>query len=238
MSMQHRDFQTSLLTEIDQMNILKLSRNVAVTLGVVFGALSSAQAIPILSFGQVGQANTITGTRVGNATSLDATNVAITVSQIDAAIGTPLNAFLTFDFDSTGPAALFGPNITQSFSGEFCITSLANCGGINYLSGDLIDIAFGANAAFTLFASTPPAANVVFTSDVIANLDLNRAASLSFANVTPLLHITNGTIDSFASSVSGTFSADVGQDVSEPATFALLAMGLVAVGFAGRRRKA
>ena len=47
------------------MNILKLSRNVAMTLGVVVGAISSAQAVPILTFGQVGQANVVTGTRVG-----------------------------------------------------------------------------------------------------------------------------------------------------------------------------
>ena len=219
------------------MNILKLSRNVALTLGVVLGAISSAHAVPILTFGQQGQANTITGTRVGNATSLNATNVAITVSQIDAAMGTPFNAFLTFDFDSTGAAVAIGPNIAQTFSGDFCITSLANCGGVNYLSGDLIDIAFGANAAFTLSASTPPNGNVIFTSDVIANLDPNRGASLSFANVTPLLAIVNGTIDSFTSSVSGTFSADVGV-VSEPETFALLLMGLLAVGIATRRRKA
>ena len=43
------------------MNILKLSRNVALTLGVVAGAITSAQATPILSFGQMGQVNTITG---------------------------------------------------------------------------------------------------------------------------------------------------------------------------------
>jgi hypothetical protein len=184
----------------------------------------------------VGLVNTITGTRVGNATSLNANNVAITVTQIDAPNATPLPAFLTFDFDNTGAAMMVGPNIAQTFSGDFCITSLANCGGINYLSGELIDIAFGANAAFTLSASTPPGGNVLFESDVIANLDPNRGASLSFANVTPLLAIVNGTIDSFASSVSGTFSADVGV-VSEPETFALLMMGLVAVGLAKRRRK-
>ena len=219
------------------MNILKLSRNVALTLGVVFGAISSAQAVPILSFGQVGNVNTIVGTRTGNTTSINATNVSITVSQIAAAMGTPFNAFLTFDFDSTGPAAAFGPSITQNFSGTFCITSAVNCGGTNFLSGSIIDILFGANAAFNLNASTPPAGNVMYTSDVITQLGLDRGAGFSFANVTPLLHITNGTIDSFTSSVSGTFSANI-RDVAEPETFALLMMGLVAVGLARRRRPA
>ena len=190
------------------MNILKLSRNAALTLGVVVGAISSAHAVPILSFGQVGQLNTITGTRTGANTSLNATNAVVTVTQIAGAVVTPFNAFLTFDFDNTNAATGVGPLVSQNFSGDFCITSLANCAGINYLSGDLIDIAFGANAAFNLSASTPPAGNVLFTSGVIAatDLDLDRGASLSFANVTPLLHITNGTIDSFTSSISGTFS--------------------------------
>ena len=111
------------------MNILKLSRNVALTLGVVVGAISSAQAVPILTFGQVGQANVVTGTRIGNTTSINATNAVITVSQIDAPNATPFNAFLTFDFDSTTPVVMVGPVITQTFSGDFCITSLANCGG-------------------------------------------------------------------------------------------------------------
>ena len=58
------------------MSILKQSRNVAVTLSVVVGALSSAQAVPILTFGQVGQVNVVTGTRtgIGNTTSINATN--------------------------------------------------------------------------------------------------------------------------------------------------------------------
>ena len=219
------------------MNILKLSRNAALTLGVVVGALSSAHAAPILSFGQTANVNTITGTRTGNTTELIADGVAITISQILSGNATPLAAFLNFDFDSTTPAVLFGPIITQNYSGTFCITSAINCGGTNYLSGTLVDIAFGRNAAFNITASTPIATDVIFTSDVITELDLDRAAGFSFANVTPLLNITNGTIGSFTSSVSGVFSANIGREVGEPETLALLMMGLVAIGLAKRRRK-
>ncbi len=105
------------------MNILKLSRNVALTLGVVFGAISSAQAVPILTFGQVGQANVVTATRTGNATSINADNAVVSVTQIDGAVVTPFNAFLTFDFDNTSPVVMLGPVITQHFSGDFCISS-------------------------------------------------------------------------------------------------------------------
>ena len=222
------------------MNILKLSRNVAMTLGVVLGAISSAQAVPILTFGQVGLANVVTGTRVGSTTSINATNALVSVTQIDAVMGTPFNAFLTFDFDSTSAAELLppvgNPFIVQHFSGTFCVTSAINCGGTNFLSGSLIDIALGRSAAFTLTASTPPATDVIFTSSVIANLDLDRGAGFGFANVTPLLGVTMGTINSFTSSISGTFSANIGV-IPEPETFALLMMGLVAVGLARRRPK-
>jgi len=222
------------------MNIVKLSRNVALTLGVIFGALSSAQAVPILTFGQVGEANVVTGTRAVNTTSINATNAVVQITQIDDAGTLPgFNAFLTFDFDSTSPVVLIPaapPFITQHYSGTFCITSLAGCAGINYLSGSLVDIALGRNAAFTLTASTPPAGDVIFTSDVIDHLDLDRGAGFGFANVTPLLNVVNGTINNFTSSISGTFSANIG--IPEPETFALLVLGLLAVGLAKRRRNA
>ncbi len=184
----------------------------------------------------------VTGTRSGAATSINATNAVISVTQIDDA-GTvaPFNAFLTFDFDSTSAVGTDSrrstPFITQHYSGTFCITSLAGCGGINYLSGSLVDIALGRNAAFTLTASTPPAGDVIFTSDVIDHLDLDRGAGFGFANVTPLLNVVNGTINNFTSSISGTFSANIGV-VPEPETFALLMLGLLAVGVAKRRRNA
>ena len=219
------------------MNILKLSRNVALTLGVAFGAISSAQAVPILTFGQVGQGNVVTATRVGNATSINADDAVVSITQIDTAAVTPFNAFLTFDFDSTSAVVMLGPVITQHFSGDFCISSGMGCTGTRYLFGDFVDIAFGQNAALALAASTPPQANVNFFSDVIANLDFDRGVGFSFANVTPGLSVTNNSIDSFTSSVSGVFSANVGV-VSEPETFALLMMGLVAVGLARRRPKA
>jgi PEP-CTERM motif len=218
------------------MNILKLSRNVAMTLGVVLGAITSAQAVPILTFGQVGQANVVTATRVGANTSINANNAAVSITQIDAAVVTPINAFLTFDFDNTAAVVFVGPVITQTYSGDFCISSAINCGGTRYLFGDFVDITFGLGSSLALTATTPPQANVNFFSDVIANLDFDRGVGFSFANVTPALGVTMGSINSFTSSVSGVFSANIGV-IPEPETAALLMMGLVAVGLARRRPK-
>ena len=81
-----------------------------------------------------------------------------------------------------------------------------------------------------------PQANVIFTSDVITNLDLDRGAGFSFANVTPLLDVTMARSTPSRLVLAALFSANIGV-VPEPETFALLMMGLVAVGLARRRPK-
>ena len=189
------------------MSVFKSGRNAILALAVGLGtalAAGGVEAAPILTFGQVGNANTITGTATGSTTTITANDVAITVSQIDAGFVTPLPAFLDLSLTSTGSATTVAGNIQQDYSGTFSITSGAGGTGTNYLSGALIDVAFGQNAAFTLTASTPPVGAVTFTSDVITDLGVPRAASLSFANVTPGLAISDGTIASFGSSISGT----------------------------------
>src|SRR5689334_10091130 len=154
---------------------------------------ATASATTILTFGQTGSGNTITGTNNGaGSTTITAVNVPITITQIDAGIATPFSALLNLSGTSTAAATTVSGNVTQNFSGTFSITSGAGGTGTNFLSGSFSDTVFGAagGASLTLSVSQPPD-TVSFSSGVIAASELNlaRAISLSFANVTPAVSI-------------------------------------------------
>jgi len=198
----------------------------------------SAGATTILTFGQTGGGSPITATNSAGTTTISAINVPITVTQIDAGVVTPLSAFFNLTEHSVSPATAVSGNIVQSFSGSFSITSLAGGGGTNFLSGTFTDFVFGAlgGASLTLSASEPPG-TVSFTSGVISasGLNLARAISLSFANVTPAVNITGASLGSFTSSVSGTFSANV-PPVPEPSALVFASSALLLFSLRMRKR--
>lgn len=205
-----------------------------------FAFAPRAQAATILVFGQNGTTNTITATAAGGSTTITGTGISVTITAIDAAIPTPLSAFLNFSVTNTSDAIVTGAgDISQDFGGSFTITSNANGTGINYLSGTFTDTASGAPGgnSLTLNAAQPPD-TVDFTSDVISTLGDPTSLTFGFTNLTPPLAITgagtNATIASFTASVAGNMSAT--GVVPAPAALPLLLAGAPLLGLAGLRK--
>jgi hypothetical protein len=209
---------------------------VVVTLCMLFVAAvaaTPASAGTILVFGQNGTANTIVGTASGGtSTTITATNVSISISAIDAALATPLNAFFNLNATSIGAAVTcFGGNICQEYSGSFSVYSGSGQTGTNYLTGTFTDATFGSGTSLTMSVANPPN-SLTFTSSVITNLGIPRGFSLSFTNVSPPVGLSGSTLASFTSNVSGNFSAAA---VPEPASLMLIGSGLM--GFAAMQRR-
>jgi hypothetical protein len=199
-------------------------------------AASSASADVILTFGQVLRGDTIVATDDGTTTDITGTDIAVTVTEIEAnSPSVPFAALLNLDATSTGPAQIGPLGIVEPFDGTFSITNALLCGAGNCLSGVFSGATFGflGGASLTMSSAMPPG-SLTFTSDVITELGLPRGLSFSFANVTPPVGFNGTTIAAFESSVSGTFSAAL---VPEPAPLALFSAGLFGLAFVGRRKK-
>ena len=195
--------------------------------------IPAADASVLLIFGQTGIADTVTGTRTLNSTTITS-SAPVDITEIDAPLGIPISATFTLNAHSISAATTVGPapDIVQAYAGSFSIIG----GGINYLSGTFSDAIFGSGSGLVVTASNPsPTESVTFTSDVIAPSLLtafDRAASLSFTDVTPDASIVLGTLNSFKSDVSGDFSSTV----PEPSTWAMMLLGFVGLGYAGFRK--
>ena len=228
--------------------MLKFSKNMLGSTIVATGlAILSATVAPesnatqIIGFGQSSGSNTVSITNPTATTSLlSIFNAAIGVTNFLGG-GAPFAAFMNLSASSTAVATVLGGAIDQHFSGTFCISAAIGCTGTRFLYGSFIDNLSGqiGGASLTLSASTPPGGNVTFNSDVLtaAQLAAERGFALSLSNVTPANALCGGaTICASTSSFTGTASAQIGRQVPEPATLALIGIALAGLGFGLRKQ--
>jgi hypothetical protein len=214
-----------------------MNKQVAMAVAAIVG-MSGAHATEILTLGQsMGGTSPVTGTASGSMTTISADASVTITSCVYCPGGYAGTDLFTLNATSVGPAMTVGSGfVSQKFDGTFTITQ----GSKDVLSGSFTDAIFGAGSSLTLSASSGfDGASVNFTSNVIplSGLEGDKAMSLSFADVTPPVSITNGgTLGSFTGSLAGTFSASLA-GVPEPGSLGLMAAGLGVLGLVGYRRK-
>jgi hypothetical protein len=215
-----------------------LKRLLLAAAAMLIGA--AAHAANIATFSQTSGSNTLTASVNGadTETMLTVSNAPVSIGQFIGGIA-PASEF-SLTAHSVDAVATLGAAVIQHYSGSFCITTGAGCGGVDVLSGAFTDAAFGAlgGPGLAVNVNNPPD-TLTLSSALVPAADLipPTAFTLAFTNVSPALAVVGSTLAPFTASFAGTASASV-RAVPEPAAAAVLGVGLLGLVAVRRRRRA
>jgi hypothetical protein len=202
-------------------------------------AVHQASAANITAFSQTSSSNTIQAETdsANTETFIAVTNAALSIGQFLG--GIPASAEFFLSAHSIDAAQPIGSAVIQHYTGNFCITSLGGCLGVNYLSGVFTDAAFGAlgGPGLAVNVNSPPDALALSSAVVpLDELQAPKAFTLAFTNLSPDLAIVGTTIAPFSASFAGTVSASEGVPVPEPMALVVFGTGLLGLAMVRRRR--
>ena len=202
----------------------------------------------IFSFGNSDTGPNVTGTQIGNTTTITSHNVPVPIFLINGQ-GQPPGTEGIFNLTATSVGAAI-PSFTpgqfiQDYTGSFSITG---AGGFNYLSATFSEPLWAIDASANVidmnqaqFSHLGGEGSFHFTSDVSGlastlNEDDQQIYFLAIFEATSF-GIADGTFGSFTGNVSGAF-ASTGPALAapEPSTWGLMLLGFVGLGYAGFRK--
>ena len=203
----------------------------------------------IFSFGDSNIGPNVTGTQIGNTTTITSHDVTVPIFLINGQGQAPgTEGIFKLTATSVGAATPMLPGeFIQDYTGSFSITG---ADGFNYLSATFSEPLWAIDASANwndlnqaqISQFWGYKSSWSFTSDVSGlastlNEDDQQIYFLGFFNATSF-GITDGTFGSFTGNVTGAFASTGPAMVAtpEPSTWAMMLLGFVGLGYAGYRK--